>query len=844
MKGLANQFILARFYHHLDAFKLVLFTEWGLVYPQVNQLSDLERGQYLEQVWSFANDYLDMYCRMSMDKMSQRIRTFVGESPLHLSRLPNALQQEFLSRPLNQLSVLEFMEAEAEVAREEAKHKSEEGKYPVQEIKAMDDGFITANLILYNAGLTLREIQQSSKENKLYAEGEEEDNGPILQFQSNLIKTTGALEPDKTSPAQIILPLSAERYLPSMRSPLPNGEISAHDYTNITIGGEEAIYVCGDFLSEFIIAQAHHTLDGFTDILVSQYNATYPPNPNFTKAQRRIYDFRLARALIDLLKDFQKWRRKAIKFDLLSRRRALDIKEHSPGLQSLLRREDISLDAISALLASEDKLNERKDKAESVRAQELQDERKNTRDAVLREFGLDKASDSSGAESEDGDVAEVQGELGEVSDSSDWGQDDLGPESDVDVVPSSQPDEQYYSVPDPIPMSNTSTIAGPRFPIELFRPIALMCDCPVAISRLSRCSKILNHEAAPALYRKIHFTKASRDLRRGTASDYLTFIAKASRWCNKFVLKGCVLDERIIIMLLHLTHLVELHFNSCTVQDDWPVRALNRVRILHVTEIKWDCIMTAWVLLSCPSATEATLIYAGATYTPGSHCLWMADSPEVEPGEPGRPSGPGLGLLRIKVHVDFQEIFLEAIVESGIVLGGIMQLKIDIWGPPSTATGSELPNIIVAPRIFEDFTNLSHVSIVTNSRITELVTTMRDLPLLPNLKQYLIKVLVHDLDPVQDPEDWGRLDERIWSDKRKHVAPCGRGVIFRHILQDRFESGQAGQVNSGHEKWPNIYDICLATLAVDKDTRDNIQQQNAQDHVPLWLNGQTTTVFL
>ncbi|KAJ7572682.1 hypothetical protein C8J56DRAFT_1068098 [Mycena floridula] len=351
---------------------------------------------------------------------------------------------------------------------------------------------------------------------------------------------------------------------------------------------------------------------------------------------------------------------------------------------------------------------------------------------------------------------------------------------------------------------STIAILRPRFPLELFRPITLLCDCPVTLSSLSLCNKALNHEAAPALYREIHFTNESRQ--RGTASSYLDFIEKASHWCKKFVLKGCFLNEWMVVLLLRLHRLVELHFDSCGIEEGWPSQAFDQVQILQVTEIKWDCMTMQWALQSCPNATEATLIYAGAILLPGNHCLWTADSPEVEPGEPRRPSGSGLGLLRVKMHVDFQELFLEAIAESGIALGGITQLQIDIWGPNPREIGSDLPNIILAPRIFVDLPNLVHVSVVGNftfvlsslvnqrslvisvrpERISELITTMRDLPLLPKLEQYLIKVLVHELMlPWQHEDDWLCLDERIWSDKRKHQTACGRAELVSVLSQQR-----------------------------------------------------------
>ncbi|KAJ7598820.1 hypothetical protein C8J56DRAFT_1039701 [Mycena floridula] len=241
------------------------------------------------------------------------------------------------------------------------------------------------------------------------------------------------------------------RYLPPKAAPLPKGEVSPYDYINVTVGGEEAIYVCSEFLVQYTVAQAHDGLDSFTDIIVSQFNAVHPLNPHFNRAQRRVYDVRLAEVLIELLRDFQKWRKKEIKFELVQRRRVMSVSQHEPGLQSLFRQDEITLEAISALLAAEDRLNEQKDKVESICAADLEEERYNTRNAVMEEFGLDKLPDSSGEESDAEDAAEVEGSVVPTFSTSpcDFFQDDLGPASsdnETETIPSSQPDEDYYTV--------------------------------------------------------------------------------------------------------------------------------------------------------------------------------------------------------------------------------------------------------------------------------------------------------------------------------------------------------------------------------------------------------------
>ncbi|KAJ7578947.1 hypothetical protein C8J56DRAFT_1059791 [Mycena floridula] len=346
-------------------------------------------------------------------------------------------------------------------------------------------------------------------------------------------------------------------------------------------------------------------------------------------------------------------------------------------------------------------------------------------------------------------------------------------------------------------MLNVSAMTEPRFPLELFRPMALLCDCPLAISSLSRCNRALNREAAPALYREIHLTNASR--RRGTMDQYDNFIVKAAPWCRKFILNGGLIDDWVVHLIHGLGKLVELHIVNCLINDSTPMASFGRVDILQVIEQMWNHRSMTWAIQSCRNAVEATLIYAGATMLPGNHCRWTADSPESDPGTPKRPNGPGLGLLRVKTHVDFQELFFGGIVESGISLTGITQLELDIWGPPSTAIGSQIPSIILAPRLFKDLPNVSHVYLVGNypfvlsglvnlrtlvvsvspRQIAELVTTMRDLPLLPRLEQYLIKVLVDEGTTMGMIEEiWIPLDEHIFNDRRRHPIPCGRGVVF------------------------------------------------------------------
>ncbi|KAJ7581673.1 hypothetical protein C8J56DRAFT_1168397 [Mycena floridula] len=174
---------------------------------------------------------------------------------------------------------------------------------------------------------------------------------------------------------------------------------------------------------------------------------------------------------------------------------------------------------------------------------------------------------------------------------------------------------------------------------------------------------------------------------------------------------------------------------------------------------------------------------------------------EGEPGSPGAWQGPGLGLLRVKVHLDFAGEFISAILDSALDVELVKQLEIDIWGPPVPQLSANVPGAILAPRFFEDLPNLSHLSLVTNyafdlsglknietlvlsapsERVDQLVSTLRDVPSLPSLQQYLIKVLI-DPTTTQRPDDWISLDNRIWSDTDNHASPCGRGLVFRHII--------------------------------------------------------------
>ncbi|KAJ7581292.1 hypothetical protein C8J56DRAFT_895749 [Mycena floridula] len=819
IKGLAHQFLLTRLYGHLETFKRLLHAEWVLVYPSINRLPAFERQRYLGQVWEFATKYLDMYNRLAISKMSQGLHP-EAEPLLQLSAFPNALQQRFLNLSLNQLSVLEFMQAEDQATHEHELRRAAE----VKEIESMDGIYVGVNLMLHKAGFSMRQIRGVGKENESpedwgeYDDDNDDNENPASlrshfdvhfgQAVERKLSEAAFREVSRRSGVSLITSSSVERklceaafqevsrrsgfslitsssverklsmvlvsclpqlarphailgsvarfvfeeqYLPRITPPPDDGTVDPHALYNFSLNCQQAKWVLENWFIKYVAARGHNALDPLTDALVAQFNAEYPPLASFNRNQRRIWDVRLARTLKDLLDTFNKWRKKELKFKLIHRRRQMEI----------------SLDAVSALLASEEKLQEEKERLEDMividsnfQASKVEDAKERTRDAtraqVMHELQI-KEHSSDEELSEEDDQAQVAGAILASDSDLDPADADLGPESEEEVVPSSQPDEDYYNYTAPVMvkpyrvapmglvlasklvvkphesssplkltcirlelkglvlrandtntlikqgylvdkqgyfvvaalfipycssiMANPSAMAGVRVPLELFRPIALLCDCPLAISSFSRCNKTLYREAAPALYREIHFTSASRG--RGDANEYEEFIAKASPWCSKFVLNGCLMNQWMVDLLLRLENVVELHLIHCCVPETWPIRVFDRVEVLQVTELKWDCSTITWALKSCPRIQEATLIYVGATMLLGRHSLWTADSPETEPGAPRRPEGAGLALLHVKVHVDFEEMLCDCILAAGIALEGIERLEMDVWGPPS-----------------------------------------------------------------------------------------------------------------------------------------------------------------
>ncbi|KAJ7592303.1 hypothetical protein C8J56DRAFT_887008 [Mycena floridula] len=546
-----------------------------------------------------------------------------------------------------------------------------------------------------------------------------------------------------------------EQYLPRITPPPDDGTVDPHALYNFSLNCQQAKWVLENWFIKYVAARGHNPLDPLTDALVSQFNAEYPPLASFNRNQRRIWDVHLARTLKELLDTFNKWRKRELKFKLIHRCC------HLPELQTLFFQTQISLDAVSALLASEEKLQEEKEGLEDMividsnfQASKVEDAEERTRDAtraqVMRELQI-KEHSSEEELSEEDDQAQVAGAILALDSDLDPADADLGPESEEEVVPSSQPDKDYYTAPvvvkhlalayrvapmglvvasklvvkphescSPLKlthiwlelkglvlrandtntlikqgylvvtalfipycssvMANPSAMAGVRVPLELFRPIALLCDCPLAISSFSRCNKTLYREAALALYREIHFTSASHG--RGDANDYEEFITKASPWCLKFVLNGCFMNQWMVDLLLRLENLVELHLIHCCVPETWPIWVSDRIEVLQVTELKWDCSTITWALKSCPRIREVTLIYVGATMLLGLHSLWTADSPETEP--------------------------------AGVAVEAIERLEMDVWGPHAATLGSGIPSIVLAPRLFQALPNISHVSIVRN----------------------------------------------------------------------------------------------------------------------------------
>ncbi|KAJ7593619.1 hypothetical protein C8J56DRAFT_1043422 [Mycena floridula] len=520
IRGLGHQFLLARLYDGMDAFKVMLFNEWAFVYPQIKRLDSAFRAQYLEQVWSFSKEYLDTYSRMSLAKMCQHVQTLSSDSPLRISSFPNALQQRFLSHPLSELSVMEFMEAEAQVARDEAQRKADD----LEEIKAMNDISISANLILYNVGYSLCRIRQSTKENRPLDDGEEENEDPPLEFiiisyrrkpwktslslsrlgiagyslvstgisGQQVAKTSPAEKPPithlfqaaKTSTAEkqwkslekagkaiefIIVTKAAEtppaeepssssssylvarfvfleRFAPRITPPPGDGTVNPHALYNWGPNASQVTYLLDNFFVLYVAAKENNGLEPFINMVVSQFNAKYPPLAAFSKGQRRVWDTRLAEIVSGHLETFCKWRKRDIRFKLVHRRSKMDVSPHAPELQMLFRRTDISLDAVSALLVAEDRLKDEKEALDAKIDAKVKDAEERTRNAVRQEFGVD--GDASLDEESDKEAAQVEGAVMASSDTDlDPADDDLGPESEEEVVPSSQPEENYYIHP-------------------------------------------------------------------------------------------------------------------------------------------------------------------------------------------------------------------------------------------------------------------------------------------------------------------------------------------------------------------------------------------------------------
>ncbi|KAJ7573009.1 hypothetical protein C8J56DRAFT_904379 [Mycena floridula] len=350
------------------------------------------------------------------------------------------------------------------------------------------------------------------------------------------------------------------------------------------------------------------------------------------------------------------------------------------------------------------------------------------------------------------------------------------------------------------------------FPIELYRSIATDCKGLKTIGALSLASKSVHYAVAPALYHQIHYTPASAARRR---EDYLaresfkSFIKKAKPWCRILVIDSCHIDDELLdAVVLPLSKVAKLRllysFVNALILMETPMPLklyFPNVTEASVTEHFWGLSCARWVAESCPNVSSMTVIYTGARVLHNGDGEWTAASATPDPGAPLVAVGLGLRRLRFKVPTDQYRVVADRLVTLGIAFDSVEQLELDIYPAERAFTG----DLMLRPRILKDCANLSHLTItspygymlqqVENIRdkletltiITKgakgqeaLVNTLRILPRLSKLRQYLIKVLV-DGETEMVIEHWSKVDIQIWLNRNRHPIPCGKGIIFRHV---------------------------------------------------------------
>ncbi|KAJ7573007.1 hypothetical protein C8J56DRAFT_904377 [Mycena floridula] len=106
LKDLSPQFDLCNSQNRLDIFRDFFTFQWDLIYPRdpKDRRTSKEIQRWNEDLWSLSLEF-SSHC---------------NPCPLPLGRFPTPITEQILKFPLEQISVLDFMKAEHELARQEA----------------------------------------------------------------------------------------------------------------------------------------------------------------------------------------------------------------------------------------------------------------------------------------------------------------------------------------------------------------------------------------------------------------------------------------------------------------------------------------------------------------------------------------------------------------------------------------------------------------------------------------------------------------------------------------------------------------------------------------------------
>ncbi|KAJ7575190.1 hypothetical protein C8J56DRAFT_1063698 [Mycena floridula] len=204
----------------------------------------------------------------------------------------------------------------------------------------------------------------------------------------------------------------------------------------------QAFFVVSKLFEEYSIHIGYNTLPTFRVIAVTLFNLAFVPPIAFSPDQRAEYNTRMTLLIITTLRAYSRWRIEELQFRLIRRRQMYCLDRLAPGLKALMRRDTPSMETVSAMLATEDRLADEDAISDAKKMLAIEDAKIEMEAEIRSQY---ESSDGDSIISSDGEEEKEVGGSG-VSDGENQVE-ALAYPSDEEPVPSSQPEEVELEMP-------------------------------------------------------------------------------------------------------------------------------------------------------------------------------------------------------------------------------------------------------------------------------------------------------------------------------------------------------------------------------------------------------------